>query len=1146
MEGRGRSRVFISYSRSDLAFANELAAALESSADFEILIDRVGIGHGEAWRERLGRLIVECDTLVFVLSPDSVASEVCGWEVGEARRLSKRIIPVLWRAVDFSRLPDDLGAINAVPFDGERAVSGASKLVVALNSDLDWLREHTRLGERAMEWEQSDRAPAYLLRGPALGSARDWLAAKPANAPPATALQREFIEASEEEQSRLLSDERRRLQELEKAKAIAEAERDAAQQARASEARSARRVVRATSTGLIVAVVLLFAAMGAGWLAYQKAQDEREAAERAASASELANKERDEARLIQSRFLARAARTQLARGDAANAIALARAALPGDLANPDRPFAIEAAQLLFDAYGKLREQATLRGHSGELKGVLALPRGRILTWGRDGTIRWWREDGSLLRTLVAHTHPEAPGSSQDSGVHGVIRLDDGRLLSWGVDKRAKLWSDDGSPISGFLDEESWIRLERLRDGRIGALIGNEYRVWSATLEPLLVLKGAGPGLRGATLLSDGRFLTWQERTAMLWQADGTPGARLEGHKRNLRGALELVDGHIVSFENGPDLRIWSAKGQLEKVIEKAHRHVPLQDPFVFALRDGRFFSWGQEAYHNKVWWARLWTVGGESTPLVEASDSPLQGFELDDGRLLLGIDSPTPAIWHTDGKRGPALRGHERAAYGAVQWPDGRIATYAGDRTARIWSREGAPLLTLRGHEAGVSGIQALAGERYLTWSRRDRTARIWSAQPQPRSVLHFAGGAAKDVQQLSSGSIAVLSNTGSIALFAADLAPGAVLRNGARAVAGLVELADGQLITRGENYANREPGPALRLWNPDGEAVADLAGPGAEFVHLAQSPGGRIIAFERSGQVWTWRADGEAQGRRDAAEGEQLYSVMRLPDGRFLSLSHVGEFRLRLWSPEGEPDRSIRLDNAASMPKRILPHDDGRITVIHHDGSIRIWDSDDQQWSVPDLGEGAHADTAFVLRGGRVLLSQFDGELVLVNADDSVRRPPHPAESGGRHQRRKVIPLGDGRLLVSTSGQGTRLWSADGEPGRQILDTEVAGASLLADGAFVVWPAGDDKTLRIVGPGGEPGPLLRGHEAEIRQVNQLADGRILSRAEDASVRVWPGSVDQALAWADEVVVRLKPLILAERCEYYLERQDACAGAADR
>ena len=116
-------------------------------------------------------------------------------------------------------------------------------------------------------------------------------------------------------------------------------------------------------------MVLLFAAMGAGWLAYQKAQDEREAAERAASASELANKERDEARLIQSRFLARAARTQLARGDAANAIALARAA-PRRSCEPDRPSPSRPPNLLFDAYGKLREQATLRGHSGELKASL--------------------------------------------------------------------------------------------------------------------------------------------------------------------------------------------------------------------------------------------------------------------------------------------------------------------------------------------------------------------------------------------------------------------------------------------------------------------------------------------------------------------------------------------------------------------------------------------------------------------------------------------------------------------------------------------------------------------------------------------------------------------------------------------------------
>ena len=132
MVGTSQSKVFISYSRADLAFTDELAAALGMSADFDILFDRVGIGHGEEWKERLSRLILECDTMVFVLSPDSVSSEVCAWEIKEARRLSKRIVTILWRTVDFTRVPVGLSAINAVPLDDERAVSGLPKLVTAL------------------------------------------------------------------------------------------------------------------------------------------------------------------------------------------------------------------------------------------------------------------------------------------------------------------------------------------------------------------------------------------------------------------------------------------------------------------------------------------------------------------------------------------------------------------------------------------------------------------------------------------------------------------------------------------------------------------------------------------------------------------------------------------------------------------------------------------------------------------------------------------------------------------------------------------------------------------------------------------------------------------------------------------------------
>ena len=65
--------VFISYSRDDLSFADQLAIAL-GLHNFEIAIDRRGISGGEDWQTRLGALIRDADTVVFVLSPSSARS----------------------------------------------------------------------------------------------------------------------------------------------------------------------------------------------------------------------------------------------------------------------------------------------------------------------------------------------------------------------------------------------------------------------------------------------------------------------------------------------------------------------------------------------------------------------------------------------------------------------------------------------------------------------------------------------------------------------------------------------------------------------------------------------------------------------------------------------------------------------------------------------------------------------------------------------------------------------------------------------------------------------------------------------------------------------------------------------------------------
>src|SRR5262245_32202368 len=151
---RGKLRVFISYSREDLYFANQLNAALDAYG-FECFIDHHGISGGEDWKRRLGNLIREADTVVFVLSPTSARSEICAWEVEEATGLGKRILPVNCEPLKGASPPPRLHDLNYIFFHADPKTpdlgfgTGLAKLITALNTDFDWLREHTRYLQRA-------------------------------------------------------------------------------------------------------------------------------------------------------------------------------------------------------------------------------------------------------------------------------------------------------------------------------------------------------------------------------------------------------------------------------------------------------------------------------------------------------------------------------------------------------------------------------------------------------------------------------------------------------------------------------------------------------------------------------------------------------------------------------------------------------------------------------------------------------------------------------------------------------------------------------------------------------------------------------------------------------------------------------------
>ena len=106
-EEQSTAKVFISYSRKDIAFADRLEAALKARG-FEPLIDRTEIYAFEEWWSRIEALIARADTVVFVLSPNSVASEVALKEVEFAASLNKRFAPIVFCSVQEKLVPEAL------------------------------------------------------------------------------------------------------------------------------------------------------------------------------------------------------------------------------------------------------------------------------------------------------------------------------------------------------------------------------------------------------------------------------------------------------------------------------------------------------------------------------------------------------------------------------------------------------------------------------------------------------------------------------------------------------------------------------------------------------------------------------------------------------------------------------------------------------------------------------------------------------------------------------------------------------------------------------------------------------------------------------------------------------------------------------
>lgn len=662
-----RLQVFISYSRDDLDFADQLAAGLRVGG-IEPTIDRQGISGGEDWRRRLGGLIRDAETVVFVLSPSSAGSETCGWEVDEAARLGKRILPVVCRPLENAVAPPRLQNLNYVFFYAERKTPGSGfgagleRLVAALNTDLDWLREHTRYLQRATEWDAGGRPENRLLSGADIATAKAWVARRPKDAPEPTALQLDFIRASENWETQQQSEERKRLEEMaraqeERAKALADTElaqkreaeasrRAEAEARRAAEeatraASAAKTVAKRTAAGLGAALILVGIASGVGFYALKKRQEAlaqsqvAQQALRVAVAWEYTEKDIR----ISAAFLREAKEPASIRGwrgatgktleilGVSSKIPLEGAArIRSAKFSPDGRRVVTASEdqtvKLWDGATGV-EIATMIGHAAPVVSAVFSPDGqRIVTASDDRTIKVW--DAAYGRELLTFPTRETAISvlpSPDAAT--ILATSAGSSASWDAASGREIFKIEGasgkafSPNGRTIVTVSHDNTAQVRDSATGVEIarmrGHEAPVVSALFSP--------DGRRIVTASKDLTVRIWDART-------GQPLLTLIGHTDALSGAAFSPDGKfIVTASKDGTARIWdAARGQELAVL----RH---EGP-VWAASfspDGRYVATASD--DGK---ARLWTLNGllDSVFSVAASGLRSADYSPDGSRLV--------------------------------------------------------------------------------------------------------------------------------------------------------------------------------------------------------------------------------------------------------------------------------------------------------------------------------------------------------------------------------------------------------------------------------------------------------------------------------------------------------------------------------
>jgi WD40 repeat protein len=972
--------VFISYSRRNKDFVQRVFQALEKH-NIDAWVDWEDIPLTSDWMEEIRKGIEDSSAFVFIISPDSVRSEVCSEEVAYAVANNKRFIPVLYENVvedaDKERIHPMISSHNWLFFrDEDNFDKALSSLITALDTDLDYVRHHTRLLIRAREWDSKGRKNGFVLSGAELREAEAWFASSVTKQPRPTELHMAYLTAS-----------------------------------RKVAAGRQRKVLLSVTLALVISVILGIFAITQSIIAEQSrvqaVRNEQISLVRQLAAQSSQRLDRENLDLDLALLL-----SVEAENVAAN---LNTGSLPG------------VSSVLFDAIEFNPLSGTfLHGHTQKVDNMAFSPNGSYLaSIDQDGTVFLWN---------TATRSPIVTIDGQRHGIRSVAFSPDSSVLATGSwDGILTLWDTTSgtqktqiqaegqrgiqtmtfSPDGKYLVEASWGGFMALWDIHAGSLIASinahtdevrslifnddgtafasgskdgTVRVWHTTDGAPLMTFDAGEPVTSVDLSPDNTLLVAGTDYGQVYLWDTTNGGQIITILDNYERGLEIVTFNptgstlaAASWDGAMTLWDVASKRTLARVGGRENLISTVAfSPDASMLVSGNVN--GSVTLRNARSGGVFATLSGHNdlvSNITFSDDAKQMASASWDGSVLLWrlIPDNSADSVHSDIV--------STVAFSPTQ-PLGASASF--DHTIRLWNTETHQLVAmLKGHNSGVNTVSFSPDGSKVVSGGWDGVVNVWDTASH-QALLTLNGNQTSILSAIfspDSSKIASAGWNGSVILW--DAVSGqqiTTIDDHERAVKTLVFSPDGNMIATGGNEG------VVRVWDVDTGALKhELSGHSGGVNIIALSPDGSTLASASwDGNAILWNVENGAQ-------------IGVLPhDGAISSIAFSSNHRLvtagswdgtmMLWDTQNAHLLGTFTGHSGGVNAIAFSPDNLLLASGGWDHNVILWDADSTDAIATFTGHTAGVNAiSFSADGGSLISGGDDGQVLFWRVSRSAWR---------------------------------------------------------------------------------------------------------------------------------------------------------------